>query len=210
MPNTVNRPDTIGPSQLRALMADPSLRILDVRTGGEFESVHIPGSINIPLPTLTEHVDEVADLDHPVVLVCRSGARATAAGTHLSAAGKQLLHVLEGGIDSWEAAGGDVVRSTSTRWAMDRQVRLVAGALALVAVVSSLAVPWLKWGAALIGAGLTFSAVTNTCAMAGLLGRLPYNRGPVCELDKVLAQLRSATIDLTTGAAPASGEAQRS
>ncbi|MEP6296807.1 MAG: rhodanese-like domain-containing protein, partial [Ilumatobacter sp.] len=69
--------DVIDASHLRQLIAeDPMIRILDVRTFGEFDSVHIPGSYNVPLDTLGEHARDLASLDHPVVLVCKSGARA--------------------------------------------------------------------------------------------------------------------------------------
>ena len=55
-------------------------------------------------------------------------------------------------------------------------MRLVAGSIVLSSVVGSVAVPRLKWVAAAIGGGLTFAAVTNTCAMATALSKLPYNR----------------------------------
>ncbi len=55
-------------------------RVLDVRTPGEFRTVHIPGSYNVPLDTLREHRAELlTHLDEDVVLVCRSGARAAQA-----------------------------------------------------------------------------------------------------------------------------------
>ena len=41
-------------------------------------------------------------------------------------------------------------------------------------------------------AGLTFAAVTNTCAMGMLLAKLPYNRGASCDLRTVVAQLVDA------------------
>ena len=182
--------DTIDSGELRRLLdQEPDIRVLDVRTGGEFESVHIPGSYNVPLDTLGEHVIALADVDHPVVLVCQSGGRATKAHEKLTGAGKDTLHILEGGMAAWQASGGDVVRSTSSRWALDRQVRLVAGALVLFAVLASLAVPGLEWGAAAVGAGLAFSAITNTCAMAMLLAKLPYNRGKACDIAGVLESL---------------------
>ncbi len=59
---------------------------------------------------------------------------------------------------------------------MDRQVRLVAGSLVLAGVVIDLAVPGVRWVSAAVGAGLLFSAATNTCAMGAMLGKLPYNR----------------------------------
>ena len=45
--------DVIDTAQLKTLQQqDPDIRILDVRSGGEFETVHIPGSYNVPLDTL--------------------------------------------------------------------------------------------------------------------------------------------------------------
>lgn len=186
--------DVIDSSQLRRLIADdPLVRILDVRTGGEFDSVHIPGSYNVPLDTLAEHAHDLAELEHPVVLVCKSGARADQAHGRLAGAGKQQLHLLEGGLDAWLGAGGDVVRGVSETWAMDRQVRLVAGSLSLAAILTSVVAPKAKWLAGGVAAGLTFSAVTNTCAMANVLTKLPYNRGRGCDVGAVLQQMRTPT-----------------
>lgn len=180
----------VSPAALREMLrADPEIRILDVRTGGEFETVHIPGSYNVPLDRLSEHARELASLDKPVVVVCQSGARATQACTRLSEAGKADLQLLEGGIASWEQAGGDVVRG-GNRWAMDRQVRLVAGSLVLAGIVTSLKAPKAKFLSGAVGAGLTFSAVTNTCAMAQVLSKLPYNRTPECKVDEVVRQMQ--------------------
>lgn len=175
------------------LEADPDIRILDVRSGSEFETAHIPGSYNVPLDTLAEHARDLAGVSHPVVLVCQSGARATQAHARLSGEGKAELSVLEGGIAAWERIGGDVVRGAE-RWAMDRQVRLVAGSLVLTGIVASLVVPKAKFLAGAIGAGLTFSAVTNTCAMAQMLGKLPYNRAGGCDIDAVLSQMEGVTL----------------
>jgi rhodanese-related sulfurtransferase len=190
---TLPATDTIDAQRLRELMRqDPALRILDVRTGGEFDTVHIPGSYNVPLDTLGEHVNDLADLEHPVVLVCKSGARAGQAHSKLSVAGKQHLHLLEGGMDAWESAGGDVVRGTSTKWALDRQVRFVAGSISLVGILLSIFVPKAKWLAGGVAAGLTFSAVSNTCAMGNALSKLPYNKSNNCDIDGVLDELRKA------------------
>ena len=182
--------DVIDVNELRQLQQDdPDLRILDVRTGGEFETVHIPGSYNVPLDTLGEHVRDLADVEHPVVLVCQSGGRATQAHGKLSAAGKETLHILEGGMASWQKAGGDVVRGTTDRWAMDRQVRLVAGIFAVAGIAASTVIPGAKWIAGGVGAGLAYSAVSNTCAVAAVLSKLPYNRTDNCDIAGVLAEL---------------------
>lgn len=175
-----------GVAELRA--DDPQLRILDVRTGGEFETSHIPGSVNVPLQMLGEHVGQLSRVEHPVVLVCQSGGRARQAFSTLSGAGKGCLLVLEGGMAGWLASGGDVITGTSERWALDRQVRLVAGALVVLGIVIGIVIPAMTWLAAAVGAGLVFSAVTNSCAMGNLLARLPYNR-TTCDIDAALRQL---------------------
>ena len=182
--------DTISAAELAQLRADdPGLRVLDVRTGGEFETVHIPGSYNVPLDTLGEHVADLADIAHPVVLVCQSGNRASQAHGALRDAGKHTIHILDGGLAAWQAAGHEVALGDVQRWAMDRQVRLVAGSMVVAGMVASIAAPRLKWLAAGVGSGLVFSAVTNTCAMANVLSKLPYNRTDACDIDGVLDQL---------------------
>ncbi len=194
--------DLINAAELQELRrADPAIRILDVRTGGEFETVHIPGSYNVPLDTLGEHVRDLADVEHPVVLVCQSGGRASQAHSKLSAAGKETLHILDGGMTAWQTSQGDVIRQTNARWAMDRQVRLVAGSIALAGVAVSMVVPGAKWIAGGVAAGLTYSAVSNTCAMASVLSRLPYNRTDRCDIAGVLAELNTDRSPSSIGAA---------
>ncbi len=198
MTTTHTNADRIDAGQLRILQQqDPELRIVDVRTGGEFQRSHIAGSYNVPLDMLSKHVGEFANVDCPVVLVCQSGQRATQAHQRLAAAGKDAIHVLEGGIVDWQATDGDVVSGESVvgkkeRWAMDRQVRLVAGSLALAGVTASTVVPGAKWIAGGVAAGLTYSAVSNTCAMAAVLSKLPYNRTDDCDIEQVLIDLRLA------------------
>jgi rhodanese-related sulfurtransferase len=189
-PQTCPATATIGVDELRRMRADdPAVHVIDVRTPGEFETGHIEGSYNVPLDLLGEHVRDLAALDHNVVLVCQSGARATKALEQLVTAGKSNLRLLQGGMSAWTAAGGQVARTNDTRWAMDRQVRLVAGSVVLASVVASVWFPPARFLAGFIGAGLTFSAVTNTCGMAMMLAKLPYNRGAGCDMDAVLDQL---------------------
>lgn len=165
-------------------------RVLDVRSPAEFEAVHIPGSYNVPLDTLTEHRDELrAHLDEDVVLVCRSGNRAEQAERALAEAGMPNVRVLDGGILAWEQSGGAVNRGRQ-RWDLERQVRLVAGSVVLAAGLGSVAVPALTWLATAVGAGLVVASLTDTCAMGTLLSKLPFNRGVAsCDIDQVVAQL---------------------
>lgn len=181
---------TVDPNSLHeSIESGKNVRIIDVRTPGEFEAVHIPGAYNVPLDLLREHRDEFcAHFDENVVLVCRSGQRAGQAEQTLREAGLFNLHILDGGMLAWEAASLPVNRGAE-RWDLDRQVRLVAGSLVLSSVLGSIAVPKLKWLAAGIGGGLTFAALSNTCAMGMLLSKLPYNRGASCDAQSIVAQL---------------------
>ena len=165
------------------------LRLLDVRTPAESESAHITGSYNVPLDTLAEHSAELhRRLDVPVVVICRTGNRAKQAEARLAAAGMSNLHVLDGGIAAWESAGHDLVRGRNT-WSLERQVRLVAGAIVLAGIVGSLRWPKLRFVSGGVGAGLTVAALTDTCAMGMALSKLPHNRSASCDIDQVVAAL---------------------
>ncbi|ATO13546.1 sulfurtransferase [Micromonospora sp. WMMA2032] len=190
---TTTTPSTVDAVTLRELIAaGRAPRLLDVRTPGEFEAAHVPGAYNVPLDLLKEHREELRNhLDEDVVLICRSGARATQAEQALATVGLPNLKVLDGGMLAWQAANAPVNQGRP-RWDLERQVRLVAGSIVLASVVASVFVPGLKWVAGFIGAGLTFAAVSNTCAMGMLLSKLPYNRGASCDLDSVVGQLSDA------------------
>lgn len=170
-------PVTVETPQVRDLLeTNPRTRLIDVRTPGEFAAAHIPGSYNVPLDLLREHHTELtAAHDDPIVLVCASGARAEQARTVLKTAGLDQLSVLSGGVTGWQQHDGALNRGSGT-WAMERQVRLVAGLLVLTGVVASTAHEPLKWIAGFVGGGLTFAALSNTCAMSRVLGLLPHNR----------------------------------
>jgi rhodanese-related sulfurtransferase len=181
---------TISTTELRdRLHSGEPPRILDVRTPAEFDTAHIAGAFNVPLDVVRERRAELVErLSGDVVFVCRSGQRAAQAEQLLRGEGLAKGSVLQGGIVDWEGNGYDVDRGTE-RWDLERQVRLVAGSIVLSAVLGSVALPKLKWVAAAIGGGLTFAAVSDTCAMGAALAKLPYNRTATYDAPKVVAQL---------------------
>jgi rhodanese-related sulfurtransferase len=169
---------SLAPETLRSWIAKHhDLVVLDVRSAAEFESLHIRGSYNVPLPLLSEHAGELAArLGSRVVLVCQSGARAEQARQRLGGAGLGTAYVLTGGVPAFAAAGGDVVRGKA-RWDLERQVRLAAGSLVVLGLAGGKFVsPRIRMLAGAIGAGLTFSAATNTCAMGRALSAAPWNK----------------------------------
>lgn len=168
---------------------DPTVRLLDVRTPAEFENAHIGGAYNVPLGQLHEHAHEVRAAKGAVVLICQSGGRAQKAEQLLRSAGMANVHVLDGGMNQW-IAGRLPVQRVRARVSLERQVRMVAGAMAAIGGFGALAVsPWFAVLPAVIGSGLVFSAATDTCAMGMMLAKLPYNSAAVsCDTESIVKQ----------------------
>jgi rhodanese-related sulfurtransferase len=151
--------------------------VIDVRTGAEFDAEHIPGSRLIPLDQIEKRVDEVRATPAPRLLMCRSGARAGMARSTLAALHVSGLTVVEGGVLAFSGAGGETEKGRAVM-SLERQVRILAGALTLVGVaLGALVTPWFYALSGFIGAGLVFAGVTDTCGMGLMLGKMPWNRG---------------------------------
>ncbi len=171
-------------------LAAGTTTVLDVRTPGEYTAAAIDGSHHLPLDQLDVHLDDLAALNRHVTLVCRSGQRATKAYEQLTAAGANDLTVLDGGLIAWQAAGNPVTSGTGpATWEMDRQVRLTAGGLVLAGILASLRWPKARFLSGAVGAGLTFAALSNTCAMSRVLLKLPYNQADRSTTRRTVAAL---------------------
>jgi glyoxylase-like metal-dependent hydrolase (beta-lactamase superfamily II)/rhodanese-related sulfurtransferase len=166
---------TILPRDVHALRREGrDVVVLDVRSRLEFEGDRIDGSVNIPADELEGRVGEVP-IGREVVLVCRTGVRATIAADVLARAG-QRARVLEGGIHAWQRARLPLLGGRK-RLPVDRQVQLIAGSMVLTGVALGAFVhPWFLALAAFFGAGLTFAGATGTCGLALVLFRMPWNR----------------------------------
>lgn len=166
---------TISVEELTRLMeSNPAVKLIDVRSPGEYATGHVPQASNIPL----EQVEmRLADLgEGPVALLCHSGNRAGMACEILADHHPEII-VVEGGTQAWIAAGKPVVSSSCTRWSLERQVRLIAGLLVLTGSILALTVSP-AWGflPLFMGAGLTIAGLTNWCGMAFMLALLPWNQ----------------------------------
>lgn len=78
---------------------DNGIKIIDIRTPGEFQTLHIPKSINIPL----NQIDQLQYIkDKVLVLLCHAGVRTInnqEIFEHFTQA--QTLYILEHGILEW-------------------------------------------------------------------------------------------------------------
>ncbi|MCF4136258.1 rhodanese-like domain-containing protein [Streptomyces sp. Tue 6430] len=188
------------PSALRTDEARTRLHeftVIDVRTPAEYASGHLPGAVNIPLDHIRRALPEIrhAAGRGEVLVVCASGARSENACKLLAEQGIGTA-TLVGGTGAWAAEGHDLQTpaacDTRAGWSMERQVRLTAGSLVLLGLLLGVLVhPALQLISAGIAGGLVFSALTNTCGMAAMLGKLPHNRPRAADLDAALAALRS-------------------
>ena len=86
--------------------------IIDVRDADEFRQGHIAGSINIPVAQLTERLAELNKYkDKPVIVTCKAGQSASAAGKALKAQGFTKLMRLQGGLQAWRDEKLPVVKA---------------------------------------------------------------------------------------------------
>ena len=161
----------------RAVETKGAGQLVDVREVGEVDTIRVEGALNIPLSRLSELAARL-DRGIPVYLLCRSGSRAASAAARLKDLGHTDIFVVRGGLDAWMASSKPVVHGESRVWSMERQVRFAAGLFVFAGLALGLTIHrrWL-FLSGFVSAGLMFSAVTDTCTMALVLARLPWNRG---------------------------------
>ncbi|MCA9041364.1 MAG: rhodanese-like domain-containing protein [Planctomycetaceae bacterium] len=171
--------NTVKPEEVHSkLQSGEKIKLIDVRTPAEFQEVHVTVAENYPLDQLNpERIKQITAGDEPLYVICKSGTRGKMACEKLQAAGVENILNVEGGTSAWVERGYDVVRGESKVISLERQVRIAAGALVLIGVITGFLVhPALFGIAAFVGAGLMFAGITDTCGMAMILARMPWNQ----------------------------------
>ena len=168
---------TITPKELQDIVAAGTpVDLIDVRTPVEFREVHVTFARNVPLDQLDPKEFANRDSQKPLYLICRSGSRGKQACEKILTAGDTQLVNVEGGTQAWDQAGLPVVRGQKAI-SLERQVRIAAGLLVVTGVLLSEFVDsnWIALSG-VVGAGLVFAGITDTCGMGMLLARMPWNR----------------------------------
>ena len=167
---------TISARELCSIYGDGS-RIIDVRTPAEFAQSHIEGTENIPLGRFSERVINKQAND-AVYLICGTGARASKAFELFSPASRSAITVVTEGVSACISHGLPEGRiEDSAGISLERQVRIAAGLLVVTGVVLGTSLTPAAYGlSAFVGAGLVFAGVTDTCGMAMVLARMPWNK----------------------------------
>jgi rhodanese-related sulfurtransferase len=181
--NSKDKFSNISVAELADRMRSGKIDLIDVRTPAEFREVHASPARNIPLDALDSKMLQRRLLENeaaPIYLICRSGNRSVKASERLSTAGYANVVNVEGGTLAWQQAGLPVVRGKKTI-SLERQVRIAAGLIALIGGALALLVhPLFALIPALVGAGLVFAGITDTCGMGMILARMPWNQGGDC------------------------------
>ena len=169
--------------ELKHYVQSGGRNLIDVREYPEFAGGRVNGARLIPLGDIEKRYTEI-DRDKTAYLICRSGKRGSAAQKKLLSLGFSDVRNVSGGFEAWKAAGFEFKKDAKAVWSLERQVRFAAGSLVVLGVVLSLLLhPYLIILSAFVGAGLVFAAATDTCTMAMILAKMPWNKnsGAVCE-----------------------------
>ncbi len=92
---------TLGPAELKSMMEQGNVTVLDVRNKEDYIDAHIPGAVSIPKDELTDNLDKLSKDKVTIVYCynqqCHLGVRACLT---LAEYGYPCMH-MEGGFDTW-------------------------------------------------------------------------------------------------------------
>ena len=164
----------ISPSDAKLLLDNGAL-LIDIRDTDEHARERIVQARNVPLSKLSDGMLGVTGAT--IVYHCKSGNRTRMNAPLLAEATAAEAFILDGGIEAWKKAGLPVAADTRQPIEIMRQVQIAAGGLALIgAILGFIVHPGFYAISGAVGAGLLFSGLTGSCAMASLLRLMPWNR----------------------------------
>ena len=183
---TTNQLQEINAVTLKKWLDNQEALLIDVREPGEFAAEHIPQAKLMPLSRF-DPTNITQDSNQKIVLQCQSGNRSAKAAQKMFEFGFREVFHLQGGLPTWKAAGYPTQVNRNAPISMFRQVQIVAGSLVFLGtILGAFVSPWFLILSGFVGGGLVFAGITNTCAMAMLLAKLPYNQKSVNTTDMVL------------------------
>lgn len=141
--------------------------IVDVRNGNEHSDVSLKRKhyfVELPRFDAAEFLKEHRPDGKTIYVLCQSGKRASVA-------------VIRGGMGALSNRP-EVVRKRAAI-SLERQVRIIAGSLVLAGSVAALVFsPTAALLPAFVGCGLLYAGISDSCAMATLLSKMPWNKRP--------------------------------
>lgn len=98
--------------EFRQKLEKSNVQLLDVRTPGELKGGYIAGAQNVDISKWATFEAAIANLNknEPVLVYCAVGGRSRQAASYLEKQGFTEIYDLQGGIQSWMAASGEIVK----------------------------------------------------------------------------------------------------
>jgi rhodanese-related sulfurtransferase len=97
-------------------LVDEGVRVIDVRTEGEYQAGHIPGAELVPMNQVTAAA-EGWDKTEPIAIYCATGSRSIEVVNYLAEQGFETVYHYASGIVTWEGeveTGGTVAATEPT------------------------------------------------------------------------------------------------
>ena len=169
------------PHEVQKWLGSGEAILVDVREADENARERIQGAQLAPLSTFNPgQVRAMVKPGQRLVMHCKSGRRASDAARMMAefASAGLAISSMTGGIEGWKAEKFPVVlNKTVSKISVMRQVQIVIG----LGVLAGAALAWFVHPAfiaipAFFGAGLTFAGVSGTCALASIIGKMPWNK----------------------------------
>jgi len=98
----LSRDMEVEPAEVARLLKEKTIRLLDVRTAGEFAIAHIDGGVLVD-QALVDEIVTTWPKDTAIVTLCHHGIRSLDAAAFLKAQGFTNVRSMRGGIAVWSA-----------------------------------------------------------------------------------------------------------
>ncbi len=96
--------------EMKAMLKNDEVQLVDVRTVKEFNENYIEGAHNIVFDNNFDQKISNLKKDKPIIVYCRSGGRSAKCAKILEEKGFSKIYDLKGGITQWKKDGFEVER----------------------------------------------------------------------------------------------------
>lgn len=166
----------IDATNLKELLDTDSVTLVDVREPSEYAGERIASALSVPLSSFAPEKIKL-QADKKLVLYCQSSNRSGQAAQKLIGAGFSEVTHLQGGLNYWKQLNYPTLVNKNAPISIMRQVQIVAGSLVVTGtLLGAFVSPWFLLLSGFVGGGLLFAGISNTCLLANLLAKLPYNQ----------------------------------
>lgn len=166
----------LDPISVSRLLEEGKARLIDVRDPAERARLHVPASEPMPLESLEVEKLPVGT-GQLIIFHCQGGTRSRRALERALAGGRGTFASMKGGIVAWKAAGLPVIENRRAPRSPMQQTQILMGLLVLIGtILGAFVTPFALLLSGFIGCGMIYAGLSGSCAMANLLGAMPWNR----------------------------------